>query len=399
MTQMILYIAVALAAGLLFNRFAKLVALPNVTGYLVAGLLIGPSVLNIIPKDGASALEPFVDVALGFIAYSIGGEFKLSNIRQIGTKALLITLFESLTAVLCVDVVLWACGFEMPLVLILGAISAATAPAATLMVVRQYKAKGPVTQTLLPVVASDDAVGLIAFAISISIAQVIDKGGEMSIRVMLLEPILKIVLSLALGAAIGTLISFALRFFHSRDNYLAASVMAVLLGVGLASLWGLSSLLLCMSIGAFVSNLRSDSEKILEGCDRWTAPLFMLFFVISGAELDLSIIPSVGLLGLLYIFVRSIGKYTGASIGSFVLKADPNVRKYLGFALLPQAGVAIGMAQMCSAMMPKYAVQINTVVLSATLVYELFGPSITKFALSRAGEIAIPKKAKRQAQV
>lgn len=400
MAQMILYIAVALAAGLLFNRFAKLVALPNVTGYLIAGLLIGPSVLNIIPKDGATALEPFVDVALGFIAFSIGGEFKLSNIRQIGTKALLITLFESLTAVLCVDVVLWAWGFEMPLVLILGAISAATAPAATLMVVRQYKAKGPVTQTLLPVVASDDAVGLIAFAISISIAQAIDKGGEMSIRVMLLEPILKIILSLALGAAIGTLMSLALRFFHSRDNFLAMSVMAVLLGVGLASLWGLSSLLLCMSIGAFVSNLRNDSEKILEGCDRWTAPLFMLFFVLSGAELDLSIIPSVGLLGFIYIFVRSIGKYTGASIGSLVLKADPNVRKYLGFALLPQAGVAIGMAQMCSAMMPKYAAQINTVVLSATLVYELFGPSITKFALSRAGEITtIEKRKKNRAQV
>lgn len=277
MTHMLLYIAVAMAAGLLFNRLAKLISLPNVTGYLVAGLVIGPWVLGVIPKEGALELEPFVDVALGFIAYSIGSEFKISNIRQIGMKSIAITLFQALMAVALVDVAIWAFGYDLPLALTLGAIAAATAPAATLMVVRQYKAKGPVTQTLLPVVAMDDAVGLVVFAISISLATTLGAGGEMSFRTMLFEPLLEIALSLAIGAAIGTLMSFALRLFHSRDNFLCMSVMAVLLGVGLADLLNLSPLLLCMSIGALVCNVAKDGEKVLEGCDRWTPPLLCSF--------------------------------------------------------------------------------------------------------------------------
>lgn len=395
MTLTVLYIAAAMAAGLLFNRLAKLVSLPNVTGYLIAGLLIGPSVFGLISRDGAASLSPFVDIALGFIAYSIGGEFKLSTIKAIGTKSITITLFQALTAVVLVDVVVWACGFDLPLALTLGAIAAATAPAATLMVVRQYKAKGPVTQTLLPVVAMDDAVGLIVFAVSVSLARIMSDGGEMSVRTMLFEPMLEIFLSLALGCAIGVVLCVAMRFFHSKDNFLCISIMGVLLGVGLADMWGLSSLLLCMAIGAIVSNLRADSDSILEGCERWTPPLFMLFFVISGAELDIAAIPSVGILGVVYILVRSFGKYAGTYVGSLAVKADPNVRKYLGFALLPQAGVAIGMAQMCAAELPKYAAQINTVVLCATLIYELIGPVITKIALTKAGEIELVKGQKR----
>lgn len=216
MSITILYIAAAMAAGLLFNRFAKLISLPNVTGYLVAGLLIGPSVLNLIPKDGTEALNVLVTLALGFIAYSIGGEFNINNIKAIGGKSIIITMFQALTAVALVDITLCALGFDVPLALTLGAIAAATAPAATLMVVRQYRANGPVTRTLLPVVAMDDAVGLIVFAVSLALAQGMSGGGDMSFYTMVVQPLTEIVLSLAIGGAIGLTASIALRFFHSR---------------------------------------------------------------------------------------------------------------------------------------------------------------------------------------
>ena len=384
MSITILYIAAAMAAGLLFNRFAKLISLPNVTGYLVAGLLIGPSVLNLIPKDGTEALNVLVTLALGFIAYSIGGEFNINNIKAIGGKSIIITMFQALTAVGLVDITLCALGFDVPLALTLGAIAAATAPAATLMVVRQYRANGPVTRTLLPVVAMDDAVGLIVFAVSLALAQGMSGGGDMSFYTMVVQPLTEIVLSLAIGGAIGLIASIALRFFHSKDNFLCVSVAAVLLGTALADIWGLSSLLLCMSIGAIVCNLRKDADSIMEGCERWTPPLFMLFFVISGAELDLAAIPTVGMLGVAYLVARSAGKY----IGSGIVHADEKIKKYLGLALLPQAGVAIGMAQICAAKLPMYSERITTVVLCATLIYELIGPVITKMALMKAGEIA-----------
>lgn len=386
MSITILYIAAAMAAGLLFNRLAKLISLPNVTGYLVAGLLIGPSVLNLIPKEGTEALGVLVTLALGFIAYSIGGEFNISNIKAIGVNSIIITLFQALMAVGLVDITLWALGFELPLALTLGAIAAATAPAATLMVVRQYKASGPVTRTLLPVVAMDDAIGLVVFAVSLALAQGMS-GGEMSFYTMVIEPLKEIALSLLVGGAIGFAASLTLRFFHSKDNFLCVSIAAVLLGTALADVWDLSSLLLCMSIGAVVCNLRRDADAIMEGSERWTPPLFMLFFVISGAELDLAAIPTVGLLGVAYLVARSVGKYAGTYIGASVVHSDANIKKYLGLALLPQAGVAIGMSQICAAELPAYSERITTVVLCATLVYELVGPVITKLALLKAGEI------------
>lgn len=385
--QYLLGLAIALAFGLLFSRGAKLVRLPNVTAYLVAGLLVGPFVLNLLPKEELRSLDGLITVALGFIAFSIGGEFKFSHIKEIGARSITITFFESLTAVVLVDVVLIAFGFDKPLALSLGAIAAATAPAATLLVVRQYKAKGPVTSTLLPVVAMDDAVGLMAFSISISLAQSMVAHQDMNLMVMLGKPLLEIVMSLGLGIALGGVATLALRFFHSRDNFLCICIAAVFAGVSLASMWSLSSLLLCMGIGATVANLHHDSDFLFKHIERWTPPLFMVFFVLSGADLDLSIIPSIGLLGILYLLARSAGKYLGAGVGARVIHAHPNVCKYLGVALLPQAGVAIGMAQLTGTLLPAYSAQIRTVILCATLVYELFGPILTKIALTRACEI------------
>ena len=325
--------------------------------------------------------------ALGFIAFSIGAEFKLSSIRSIGIKCIIITLTQALGAVLLVDLVLCLFGFDVPLAITLGAIATATAPAATLMVVRQYRAKGPVTSTLLPVVAMDDAVGLVVFAISVAVAAALSGGTAVTLTEVLLKPLLEILLSLALGAGLGVVTALAMRWFHSKTNRLCVCIAVVLLGSALAERFGLSSLLLCMATGAVYVNLFSDSQVMLERSEAWTAPLFMVFFVISGADLNLAALPAVGLLGVLYLLARGLGKYFGTVLGAGLVKADPNIRKYLGFTLLPQAGVAIGMAQLAMIKLPAYGAQIQVVVLCATLVNELIGPVLSKIALTKAGEI------------
>ena len=357
---MLLSLALAMLVGLLFPRLAKLVHLPNVTAYLVAGLLIGPSCLGLVPSGVLKSMDIISTVALGFIAFSIGGEFKLSSMKMLGSRVITITFFQAMTAVL--------------------------------MVVRQYRAKGPLTSTLLPVVAMDDAVGLIVFAISLALARTFANGSALTVKNMLIDPVVEIVLSLTIGGAIGLLLAVGIRFFHSRANRLMLCLTAVLLGIALAELMSLSSLLLCMMIGAVYCNLGADTAVVMDLCDRWTPPVLLLFFVVSGAELELSVIPTVGLLGIIYMLTRSLGKYFGAYIGSLITHADASIRKYLGITLLPQAGVAIGMAQLVIAQLPQYGAQIRAVVLCATLIYELVGPFLTKKALQAAGEID-PKNA------
>ena len=390
--QYVLSLAIAMVAGLLMTRVMKPLHLPNVTGYLIAGLLVGPYVLNIFHHCDTSASSVLTNVALGFIAFSIGVEFKFSHIRQLGINAIIITVLQACMATALVDIVLIIAGFPLPLCLTLGAIASATAPAATLMVVRQYRAKGPVTNTLLPVVAMDDAIGLMLFSISLAVSKALSNGEALTVKAMLLEPLLEIILSIFIGCAIGFLIALSMRFFHSRVNRLSITVTAVLLGASLASVFNLSSLLLCMAIGATLINLREDANIVLDAADSWTPPIFMLFFVLSGAELDLAVLPTVGLIGVLYLLARSAGKYLGSYFGACIVKAEPNIRKYLGITLLPQAGVAIGMAQVALSSLPQYGSRIQAVVLSATLVYEFVGPVLTKIALTAAGEIEKPNR-------
>ncbi len=376
--NMLLSMAAAIALGLLLTRIAKKINLPNVTAYLVAGLAVGPYCLNLFDQDALAGVAQITSVALGFIAFSIGGEFKWESLKRVGTKAVIITLFQALAALALVDIVLLVFGFDVPLSITLGAIATATAPAATLMVVRQYRAQGTMTNTLLSVVAMDDAIGLAAFSISLAIAQSLTSGAAPTLYNMLISPLLEIMLSLVVGGLLGALLSFLMRFFRSRANRLSLMLAAVLAGVALADGYGLSSLLTCMAIGA---------AMLVETIDRWTPPLFTLFFVISGAELDLHVLSTVGILGLLYILARSLGKYFGARVGASVVKSEPKIRKYLGLTLLPQAGVAIGMAQVVITKLPEYGAEIRAVVLCATLVYELIGPVITRIALERSGEI------------
>ena len=327
------------------------------------------------------------DVALGFIAFSIGAEFKLSYLKKVGKEPLVIAFTEAIGAVLLVDLVLIIAGYEISFVLVLGAIAAATAPAATLMVVRQYKAKGPVTNTLLPVVAIDDAAALILFGISVAISKAITSTGTTSIASTLLDPIIEIVGALVFGAVLGVALAFATKWFTGRGNRLVVSTAMILLCISVCNALGYSPLLACMAMSAVYVNLSKVSNKVFDLIDRFTPPIFMLFFFISGAELNLTILPAVGIIGILYIVFRVVGKISGAAIGATISKSEPEVKKYLGYTLIPQAGVAIGLASVAMSVVPEYGQKIRTIVLCGTVIYELVGPLVTKLALKKAGEI------------
>ena len=418
--QALLSLSIALLSGLLLSRLAKLLKLPAVTAYLVAGILVGPYCLGQLgsllqdatgiaglgfsSEHDLEAVGMLADVALGFIAFSLGNEFRLSQLKKIGKQATIVGILQAVITTVVVDAALILLHLAMPETLplstaiILGAIASATAPAATLMVVKQYKAKGPVTDILLPVVALDDAVGLVLFAVSFGIAKAL-KVGAISIVAILVEPLLEIVCSLALGAVMGYLFSLCERFFHSRSKRLAVSVGFVLLTIGLSMLRftigdvhvGFSSLLVCMMLGTIFCNICDFSDELMDRVDRWTAPLFIIFFVISGAELQLSVFTNlmIVIVGVVYILARSAGKYTGAFASSKLAKCDDNIVKYLGITLLPQAGVALGMANMAmnSAELGGEGALIANIVLFAVLIYELIGPALTKMALLKAGDI------------
>lgn len=404
----LLSISIALLTGLLLSRLAKKINLPAVTAYLVAGILIGPFVLGALNVPGIgitheqlAGFSIISDVALGFIAFSMGNEFRIEQLKKIGKKATIIGIFQALVTTVVVDIFLISLHFIMPdkfslsAAIVLGAIATATAPAATLMVVKQYKAKGPVTDILLPVVAIDDAVGLVVFAISFGVAKSISLG-NFDLLSIVLEPILEIIFSLGLGLIMGALFSFVERFFHSRSKRMAISVTFVLMTVALSLLKfeicgihiGFSSLLACMMLGTVFCNTCDFSEELMHRADRWMAPILILFFVISGAELELSVFSegSVLIIGLIYILSRSIGKYFGANISARVTKCDKNIIKYLGITLLPQAGVALGMAMKAVELGPEGNI-VRNITLFAVLIYEIIGPFLTKVALTKAGDI------------
>ena len=403
-----LSLSIALLAGLLLSRLAKLVKLPAVTAYLISGVLIGPFVLGALNIPGIGIISEQIegfglisDLALGFIAFSMGNEFRLSQLKKIGKQATVIGVLQALITTIVVDVALIALHFAMPdtlsipAAIVLASVATATAPAATLMVVKQYKAKGPVTDVLLPVVALDDAVGLVVFAISFGIARSMGTAGVSPLAIIL-EPLLEIVLSLLLGFVMGLLFTLCEKYFHSRSKRMAVSVTFVMLTVALSGLKfeigdvhiAFSSLLACMMLGTVFCNICEVSEELMDRADRWTTPVLILFFVISGAELDLSVFAqwTVVVVGIVYIIARSLGKYYGANISARITKSDPNIIKYLGITLLPQAGVALGMAIKAIELGPDGAI-VRNITLFAVLIYEIVGPFLTKMALTKAGDI------------
>ncbi len=382
-----LILGVMLALGLFFAWIARLCRLPNVTGYLVAGLLIGPSVLGLVDSETLSSLDIISELALGFIAFSVGGEFKFSYFKKVGVTPIVIAILEAFMAVLFVIIGLVIAGYSLPFSLVLGAIAAATAPAATIMVIRQYKARGPVTDTLLSVVALDDAAALILFGIAVAVAGALENTATGSLAATLLSPVIELGGAILLGLVLGFLLRFPLGWLKVKSDKLIAAIAFVLLGVGIASLLGLSSLLLCMALGAALANTSAESNETMGLVDAFTPPIFMLFFMVSGAELQLSVLPSIGVVGVIYIVLRVAGKYVGALLGAVICKADSSIKKYLGPTLIPQAGVAIGLSLLATQVVPEYGAQIRAVVLCGTLIYELIGPAVTKLSLTKAGEI------------
>ncbi len=422
--QILVTLSVAIVAGLLMSRITKLFKLPAVTAYLIAGLIVGPfllggidfSFLNIgfshigfSPEDfgltGGEknvALEVLSSVALGFIAFAIGNEFRVSDLKAIGKQAFVIGILQAVAATILVDAALIGLHFLMPNVLsvsnaiILGAIASATAPAATLMVVRQYKAKGKLTDLLLPIVALDDAVGLIIFSVSFGVARAIESG-KANVISMVVNPLIEVVLSLLLGAFMGWIFTACEKIFHSGSKRMSLSISFVLLTVAISMLEidlgeihiGFSSLLVCMMLGTVFCNLCDFSADIMDRADKWTAPLFVMFFVLSGAELRLDILADVWVLiiGAVYIISRSAGKYIGSFFSAKLVKCESKIQKYLGITLLPQAGVAIGMSAIVIETMGTEGVLVRNIILFSVLIYELIGPMLTKIALTKAGDI------------
>ena len=408
METYLICLAVGLVGGLMMSRLTKLVNLPAVTAYLVAGLLLGPFCLGAlrIPGLGFNSLEQvegmsiITQTALGFIAFTIGNEFRLSQLKATGVKAITIGILQAVITTILVDIVLIALHLcfpsiiSIPCAITLGAIASATAPAATLMVVRQYKADGPLTRLLMLVVAIADAVGLVLFSVSFGIATALSNG-HVSVLAVVVEPIIEIILSLGLGSAMGWLLNWVEQFFHSRSKRMTISVAFVLLTVGLSMMefevagihCGFSLLLVCMMTGTIFCNVCSTSEELMSRVDGWVMPLNILFFVLSGAELDLNVLaqPVTLLVGVIYILARSAGKYSGAAISCKLTDQPKPITDHLGITLLPQAGVALGMA-LTAATLPDGALARN-VVLFAVLVYELIGPNLTKRSLLAVGEI------------
>lgn len=410
----LLSVGIAMLAGLMLSRLARKVKLPAVTAYLISGIFIGPFFLGALKIDGLGfnnagqieALSVVSNAALGFIAFAIGNEFRLKQLKTTGKQAAVIGVVQAFTATIVVDIALIGLHFIMPdklslpVAITLGAIAAATAPAATLMVVRQYKAKGKLTSLLLPIVALDDAVGLVIFAVSFGISKALALG-VIDVISILVEPLIEIVGSLLLGTIMGVLLTLIERFFHSGSKRLALSITFVILSVALSLMKiqigvvniGFSSLLVCMMLGTVFCNLSETSEELMQRADEWTAPLFILFFVVCGAELDLQVFTdlSIVLIGVVYIISRAIGKWTGAFGSATMMKCDKNIRMNLGVTLLPQAGVALGMSVTAVSELGADGAMIRNIVLFSVMILELIGPTLTKIALTKAGDI-IPDK-------
>lgn len=413
MEYMLILLSFSILSGLIMSRAAKMVNLPSVTAYLVAGLLIGPFVLGRagIRGIGFSSMEEvnsfsiISQAALGFIAFEIGNEFRLKDLKTMGRSAITVGILQAVITTIVVDIALLSLHLLFPSLIsissaiTLGAIAAATAPAATLMVVKQYKAQGPMTKLLLMVVAIDDAVGLVLFSLSFGMATAMETGA-ISITGVLVEPLVELVLSILLGVLGGVGLNVLEKYFHSRSKRMSLAVAFVMMTVGVSMLtWkvggvkcGFSLLLVCMVEGTVFCNINETSQELMDRVDRWTGPLNMLFFVLSGAELDLSVLsnPMVLFIGLVFIAFRSLGKISGAYLSCRMEKTSPIIQKYLGITLLPQAGVALGMALTARNLADGEVV--GNVVLFAVLLYELFGPTLTKWALLKAGEISIEGK-------
>ncbi len=382
-----------LACGILLGRLAKKLKSPNVTGYLIAGLILGPSVLNLIPVSMVDGFAVISDIALSFIAFSIGSEFSLDYYKKVGIAPFVIAIAESGCAIILVTGTMLLLGVDKNLAIMLGAIAAATAPAQTIMVINQFRAKGPLTSMLMSVVALDDATALIGFGVASAFVSAATSA-ETHMVLSILRPFYEILISFVLGGGISILMKFVFRFFKKPSNRISITISAILGTYWLSDLVHGSPLLACMALGGVLVNIFSETDHIMKVAESFSPPILMLFFIISGAGFDISALAGIGVIGVVYVVMRVIGKMGGAWLGGKIAKQDKNISRYLGPTLMPQAGVALGLTVVAGHLVPAYAAEIRTIILCSTFIYSLVGPIAAKYALEKAGEIRVPKKTK-----
>ncbi len=381
-------ISIVLAVGILGGKIVRRFKLPDVTGYLVAGLFLGPSFFKLITEQEMQSLGAINELALAVIAFTIGSEFVLKDMMKVGKTILVITIAEVVATLFVVFGVMYYI-FAQPFAfsIVIASMSAATAPAATIMVINQFRADGPLTRTILPVVALDDVGGIIAFGIALSVAKLTTGVSEGSFLMMISQPFIEIIGSIILGLVIGTVLTFLAKKASNKEELLAVTLAIIGASIGLANVLGLSSLLVCIMVGATLVNLFHNSNRVFSTVTEFISPIYILFFTLAGASLDLAVLSTVGLLGLGYILARSTGKILGAYLGAKVMKADPAVVKYLGLSLLPQGGISIGLSIIVRQELPEYSLAITTIIMFSVLVYEVSGPILAKIAIQKAGEI------------
>ena len=394
--NVLLKIAIVLVVGIIGGRVAGLVKLPNVSGYLVFGLLLGPSFFNFISPADVQSFNIINELALAAIAFSIGNEFVLKEMKKIGKSIFIITLMEVIGAVLLVFCILFFV-FRQPFAfsIVIASMSAATAPAATLLVMKQYNAKGPLTRTILPVVALDDVFGIVVFGIALSVAKIVTYKQQLSVASMIFGPLIEIAGSVGIGFVLGLLLSWLSQKASGRDELQAIALAAIGVATGISLLLNMSPLLTCIVMGTVLVNIQQNSVRVFDSVNSFAAPIYILFFTLAGASLDLSILKTVGLMGIAYVLARGLGKIAGAWAGAAMVKAEPAVRKYLGLGLLPQGGISIGLMVLVRQQLPDYAVAINTIIMFSVLIYETSGPIFAKIALKKAGEIGIEEKVRK----
>lgn len=386
--MMMYYIAVLILGGLIFSRILSKINFPNVTGFLIGGIIIGPSVLGLLPREGVESLALVSEIALAFIAFSIGSEMDLAVIKRLGKRIGLVTIMEALGAFVVVFLGVYVITKQVPFALLLGSIACATAPAATLMVIREYKAKGKLVDLLMPVVALDDAVSIIIFGVALSIATNILNGSGLNIMNMLVLPGAEVIFSVILGAIGGVLFTYLSKYMKTDNELLSFTIATIFLLSAIAKWYDLSGLITLMVTSFVATNLGIDSRKSTSLIDRITPPIFMCFFVVSGADLRLSSLSAVGIVGVIYVVGRVIGKVLGTSVSTRMSGFPDYIQKYLGLTLVPQAGVAIGLSLTASQTLPEpYGLMIRTIILGSTIIYELIGPMVAKYALTKSGQI------------
>jgi Kef-type K+ transport system membrane component KefB len=386
--DILLKVSIILVVGFIGGKLAKLIKLPNVSGYLVAGLLLGPSLFNFVNMDDVNAFSVISELALAVIAFSIGSEFVIKEMKKVGKAIAIITLAEVIGAVFIVfGVMYYIVKMPLPFSLVIASMSAATAPAATLLVIRQYRADGPLTKTILPVVALDDVYGIMVFGIAISVAKLLLTGGNLSPIEMISKPLIEIVGSLILGLLFGFVLTFVRRILEGRDEKQIVSLAFIGVATGVSNALGLSPLLTNIVMGTVIANTLKNPKGIFDAINDFASPLFVMFFTLAGASLDINILYSIGVVGIAYILARGIGKYLGAWVGAKMVNSKKQVRRYLGLALLPQGGISIGLSVIVRQQLPEYAQLITTIIMFGVLIYEVTGPIFAKIAISKAKEI------------